>query len=68
MGVGSYVNDVAGEEREGDRKTELNGIFYSLFMSSQILGSLLTTLVLGLIDTKLYFVCLTAIGCTALLM
>ena len=64
VGVGSYVNEVAGSERDRDRKTELNGIFYSLFMSSQITGSLLTTLMLGLIGTKLYFVCLTVIGCT----
>ena len=63
VGVGSYVNEVAGDGKEGNRKTELNGIFYSLFMSSQITGSLLTTLVLGLMDTKLYFICLTAIGC-----
>ena len=65
--VGTYVNEVAGSDDKSDRKTELNAIFYSLFMSSQITGSLLTTLVLGLMDTKIYFLVLTGIGCKLLL-
>ena len=64
--MGCYVNEIAGNNSESsrsDRKTELNGIFYSIFFSSQIIGNVLTTLVLGLIGTKIYFMVLTGIGC-----
>lgn len=55
---GSYVSTVAGEER----KTELFGLFWMIMMSSQILGNVLTTFVLGLIGKVAYFAALTALG------
>ena len=57
---GSYVSAVAGESR----KTELFGLFWMLMMSSQILGNVLITFVLGLIGKVAYFVVLTALGGT----
>jgi hypothetical protein len=57
---GSYVSEVAGPER----KTELFGLFWSLMMSSQITGSLLTTFVLGIIGNTAYFLVLTILGGT----
>lgn len=56
---GSYVSQVAGEAR----KTELFGLFWSLMMSSQILGNLITTFILGLISNVVYFLVLTTLGC-----
>jgi hypothetical protein len=60
---GSYLNELAGNDSKSQRKTELNGIFWSLFMSSQITGSLLTTFLLGMISTATYFLVLTIVGC-----
>lgn len=56
---GAYVSQVAGEAR----KTELFGLFWSLMMSSQILGNLITTFVLGLVSNVVYFLVLTILGC-----
>lgn len=56
---GAYVSGVAGSER----KTELFGLFWSLMMSSQITGNLITTFVLGLIGNTAYFLVLTIMGC-----
>lgn len=55
---GSYVSTVAGEER----KTELFGLFWMLMMSSQILGNVLITFVLGAIGKVAYFIVLTALN------
>ena len=60
VGQGAYVSEVAGSER----KTELFGLFWSLMMSSQISGNLITTFVLGLIGNTAYFLVLTTMGCT----
>ena len=57
---GSYVSTVAGDER----KTELFGLFWMLMMSSQILGNVLITFVLGLIGKTAYFLVLTILGGT----
>jgi MFS family permease len=56
---GAYVSQVAGEER----KSELFGLFWSLMMSSQILGNLITTFVLGVVGQFTYFLVLTILGC-----
>ena len=56
---GSYVSIVAGESR----KTELFGLFWMLMMSSQIMGNVLITFVLGLIGKTAYFMVLTGLGC-----
>ena len=56
----SYVSIVAGESR----KTELFGLFWMLMMSSQILGNVLITFVLGLIGKTAYFIVLAALGGT----
>ena len=56
---GAYVSQVAGESR----KTELFGLFWSLMMSSQIAGNLITTFVLGLVSNVVYFLVLTTLGC-----
>lgn len=60
---GAYVSEVAGPER----KTELFGLFWSLMMSSQIAGNLITTFVLGLIGNTAYFLVLTVLGCKIIL-
>jgi hypothetical protein len=57
---GSYVSDLAGEEN----RTKLFALFWGIMMSSQILGSILTTFVLGLIGTTAYFIVLTVLGCS----
>jgi MFS family permease len=56
---GSYVSDLAGEEN----RTKLFAMFWGIMMSSQILGSILTTFVLGLIGNTAYFIVLTVLGC-----
>jgi hypothetical protein len=55
---GSYVSTVAGDTR----KTELFGLFWMLMMSSQIVGNILITFVLGAIGKVAYFLVLTALG------
>lgn len=55
---GSYVSTVAGE----DRKTELFGLFFILMMSSQILGNILITFVLGAIGKTAYFIVTSALN------
>lgn len=57
---GAYVSQVAGE----DRRTELFGLFWMLMMSSQIIGNLITTFVLGLVSNTVYFLVLTILGST----
>jgi len=61
---GAYVSEVAGEEN----KTEMFGLFWSLMMSSQIAGNLITTFVLGLVSNTVYFLVLTALGCNCVSM
>ena len=55
---GSYVSTVAGDTR----KTELFGLFWMIMMSSQIVGNILITFVLGAIGKVAYFLVLTALG------
>lgn len=55
---GAYVSQVAGETR----RTELFGLFWMLMMSSQIIGNLITTFVLGLVSNTVYFLVLTILG------
>lgn len=57
---GSYVSDLASDEN----RTKLFALFWGIMMSSQILGSILTTFVLGLVSTTTYFIVLTILGCT----
>lgn len=57
---GAYVSQVAGETR----RTELFGLFWMLMMSSQIIGNLITTFVLGLVSNTVYFLVLTILGST----
>lgn len=57
---GAYTSAVASE----NRKSELFGLFWGLMMSSQILGNLLTTFILGKMSNTVYFVLLTILGCT----
>lgn len=57
---GVYVNEVAGRER----KTELFGLFWGLFFTSEITGNCLTTFVLGFVGNTVYFIVLTILGGT----
>jgi hypothetical protein len=57
---GSYTSKVAS----ADKKSELFGLFWALMMSSQILGNLLSTFVLGRINNLVYFIILTILGST----
>ena len=55
---GGYTSQVAS----GNRKNELFGLFWALMMSSQIIGNVLSTFVLGRINNLVYFIILTIIG------
>ena len=54
-----YTSERSGESK----KNELFGLFWGLMMSSQILGNLLTTFILGKMSNELYFLLLTILGC-----
>ena len=56
---GAYSSQVADE----NRKAELFGLFWALMMSSQIIGNLLITFVLGKMSNVTYFILLTILGC-----
>lgn len=56
---GAYTSNVADK----DSKAELFGVFWALMMSSQIIGNLLITFVLGKLSNFIYFMLLTILGC-----
>lgn len=56
---GAYTSQVA----DTNRKSELFGLFWALMMSSQIIGNLLITFVLGKMSNFTYFILLTILGC-----
>jgi MFS family permease len=56
---GAYTSQVA----DTNRKAELFGLFWALMMSSQIIGNLLITFVLGKMSNLTYFILLTILGC-----
>lgn len=56
---GAYTSMVADK----DSKAELFGMFWALMMSSQIIGNLLITYVLGKMSNFIYFLILTILGC-----
>lgn len=58
---GAYTSQVADETR----KSELFGLFWALMMSSQIIGNLLITFVLGKMSNLTYFILLTILGCNS---
>lgn len=55
---GAYTSNVADE----NRKSELFGLFWALMMSSQILGNLLITFVLGKMSNLVYVFILIILG------
>lgn len=59
---GAYTSKVASEKR----KSEVFALFWVFMMSSQILGNLLGTFVLGRINNLVYFIILTILGCNFL--
>lgn len=58
MAQGAYTSTVADK----NSKAELFGVFWALMMSSQILGNLLITFVLGKMSNFVYFMLLTILG------
>lgn len=60
---GAYTSTVADK----DSKSELFGLFWALMMSSQIIGNLLITFVLGKMNNFIYFLLLTILGCKKIL-
>ena len=56
---GSYTSHVSDEYC----KAQLFGLFWALMMSSQIIGNLLITFVLGKMNNLTYFILLTSLGC-----
>lgn len=60
---GAYTSQVADE----NRKSQLFGLFWALMMSSQILGNLLITFILGKMSNLIYFILLTILGCNIII-
>ena len=55
---GAYTSTVADK----NSKAELFGVFWALMMSSQIIGNLIITFVLGKMSNFIYFMVLTILG------